>query len=72
MVQTANSFIVAVPAEIELPNPSADPTGYATLQDTLSHSIGNDIATLFTNAVRVRANAKINHSNFDSVVQAQQ
>jgi peptidyl-prolyl cis-trans isomerase D len=72
MVQTPTSFIVAVPAEIELPSPSADPAGYAMLRDTLNRSIGNDIATLFTDAVRVSANAKINHHNLDSVVQAQE
>ncbi len=72
MVQTPDSFIVAVPAEIQEPNPSADPTGYATLRESLNRSIGNDIATLFTEALRVGANAKINHENLDSVVQAQQ
>ena len=72
MVATDNSFIVAVPAEIQQPAPSADPAAYAMLRDRLSTSIGNDIATLFTDAVRVRANAKINHANLDSVVQAQQ
>jgi len=72
MVQTDNSFIVAVPAEIQEPNPSTDPGAYAMLRDRLNSSIGNDIATLFTDAVRNRANATINHANLDSVVQAQQ
>jgi peptidyl-prolyl cis-trans isomerase D len=72
MVQTADSFIVAVPAEIDLPNPSADPAEYAMLRDTLSRSIGNDIATRFTDALRLRAQLKINQANYDGVVQPQQ
>lgn len=71
MVETKESFIVAVPAEIVLPNPSADPAGYATLREALDRSIGNDIARLFADAVRMRANPKINQPNLDSAVQAQ-
>lgn len=72
MVETAESFIVAEPAQIELPKPDADPGGYALLRETLSRSIGNDLATMFSDAVRVRANPQINQANYDSVVQPQQ
>lgn len=72
MVQTANSFIIAVPAEIVPPNPAADQAGYKTLRDSLDQSIGNDIASLFTDAMRLRANAQINHANLDNALQLHQ
>jgi peptidyl-prolyl cis-trans isomerase D len=72
MVETDKSFIVAVPANIDDPIPAADPGGYAVVRQALDRSVGNDISTVFADAVRNRANPKINQANYDSVVQPQQ
>jgi len=69
MVATPTTFVVAVPAQIDTPNPSADPGGYDQLRTAISRTVGNDIASIFTEAVRERANPRINQENFNSVVQ---
>ena len=69
MVATPTTFVVAVPAQIDMPNPSADPGGYDQLRTAISRSVGNDIATIFAEAVRERANPRINQENFNSIVQ---
>ena len=35
----------------------------------ISNSVGNDMATIFAEAVRDRANPRINKENYDSIVQ---
>jgi peptidyl-prolyl cis-trans isomerase D len=55
MVATATAFIVAVPAQIDTPNPG--------------RTVGSDIASVFAEAVRERANPRINQENFNSIVQ---
>jgi hypothetical protein len=72
MVETPESFIVAVPAQFDEPNPAADPGGYAALQRAISRTIANDLETVFADAVRNRANPRINHANYDNIVQPQQ
>ncbi|HEY1931791.1 MAG TPA: SurA N-terminal domain-containing protein [Acetobacteraceae bacterium] len=72
MVETDKSFIVAVPAKIDDPDPASDPGGYAVVRQALSRSVAGDLTTLFADAVRNRANPEINQVNFDSVVQPQQ
>lgn len=69
MVATPTTFIVAVPAQIDTPNPSVDPGGYEQLRTAVSRSIGADITSIFVDAVRERANPRINQANYDSVVQ---
>jgi peptidyl-prolyl cis-trans isomerase D len=69
MVATASTFVVAVPAQIDTPNPSSDPAGYDQLRDAVSRSIGSDITSIFTEAVRERANPRINQDNYNSIVQ---
>lgn len=69
MVASATTFIVAVPAQIDIPNPGVDPGGYAQLRNAVSRSIGSDMATIFAEAVRARANPRINQENFNSIVQ---
>ncbi|HVC60102.1 MAG TPA: peptidyl-prolyl cis-trans isomerase [Acetobacteraceae bacterium] len=69
MVATATTFVVAVPAQIDTPNPSADPGGYEQLRAVVSRSIGNDLASIFAEAVRERANPRINQENYNSIVQ---
>ena len=69
MVATATTFIVAVPAQIDMPNPAVDPGGYAQLRAAVSRSVGSDMASIFAGAVRERANPRINQENFNSIVQ---
>ncbi len=64
MVATPTMFIVAVPAQIDTPNPSVDPGGYEQLRTAVSRSIGGDITSIFAEAVRERANPRINQENF--------
>jgi peptidyl-prolyl cis-trans isomerase D len=69
MVATASTFIVAVPAQIDTPNPGVDPGGFAQLRTAVNRSVGSDMATIFAEAVRERANPRINQENFNSIVQ---
>jgi len=69
MVATATTFVVAEPAQIDTPNPATDPGGYEQLRTAMSRSIGSDLASIFTEAVRERANPSINQTNYNSIVQ---
>jgi peptidyl-prolyl cis-trans isomerase D len=69
MVATATTFVVAVPAQIDIPNPASDPGGFEELRSAVSRSIGSDLASIFAEAVRARANPSINQQNYDSIVQ---
>jgi len=71
MVETSDSFVVAVPVQIEQPDAAADPGGYAQIREAISRSIGGDLVSVFSEAVKERANPKINQENYDSVVQPQ-
>ncbi|MEJ0015233.1 MAG: peptidyl-prolyl cis-trans isomerase [Acetobacteraceae bacterium] len=67
MVQTAESFIVLVPAEIVEADPKADPAGYAQVRDAVARSIGTDLGTVFAEALRARAQPRINQQVLDNV-----
>ncbi len=69
MVATATTFVVAVPAQIDTPNPALDTQGYEQLRTALNRSVGGDIAAILAEAVRERANPRINQENYDSIVQ---
>ncbi len=69
MVETPEGFVVAMPVEIVVPDPAADPAGYQQLRAAVSRSIANDLATTLSEAVRLRSNPRINQTNFDQVVQ---
>ena len=69
MVAAPAAFIVAVPAQIDTPNPGVDPGGYDQLRSAVSRMVGSDIASMFAEAVRERANPRINQENFNSIVQ---
>ena len=71
MVETPEAFVVAVPAEIVEPDPKSDPAGYARLQTAIDQSVGQDLSATFTDALRQRANPRVNKANYDSVVQPQ-
>lgn len=69
MLETAEGFIVAVPAEIVAADPEADKNGYEQTKVAVIRSIGNDLTTLFTEALRQRADPRLNQKNIDSIVQ---
>ena len=69
MVASATTFVVAVPAQIDTPDPSTDPGGYEQLRGAVGRSIGSDLESIFAEAVRERANPRINQENYDSIVQ---
>ena len=67
MVETGDGFVIAVPAEIVPADPKADPAGYAEVRQAVARSIGTDLASVFTEALRARAQPRINQSVLDTV-----
>jgi peptidyl-prolyl cis-trans isomerase D len=67
MVETNDGFVVAVPAEIVDTEPKDDPTGYGQVRDVVARSISTDIAGVFAEALRTRAQPRINQSVVDNV-----
>ena len=71
MVETAEAFIVAVPAEIIEPDAKTDPVGYSQVRDAVARTLANDLATVFAEALRQRAQPQINQPVLDSVTGGQ-
>ena len=69
MVQLPDGFVVAQLVEIKKPNPADDKAGYDQAKTAVRRSIGDDAAAVFVNALRQRANPRINQQGFNSVVQ---
>jgi peptidyl-prolyl cis-trans isomerase D len=72
MVETADGFIVAVPAEIVKADPKTDPAGYAEVRQAVLRSIGSDLAGVFAEALRERAQPRINQAALDNITGQQQ
>jgi peptidyl-prolyl cis-trans isomerase D len=72
MVETGDGFIVAVPAEIVRADPKADPAGFGEVRQAVARSVGADLATVFADALRARAQPRINQSVLDNVTGQQQ
>jgi peptidyl-prolyl cis-trans isomerase D len=67
MVETPDGFIVAMPADIVAPDPQTDAAGYGQVRDLLAKSVGQDINEIFVQALRDRAQPRINQKNMDSI-----
>jgi peptidyl-prolyl cis-trans isomerase D len=67
MVETQDGFLVAVCAEIVDPDPKSDPAGYSQVREVLARSIGGDLARVFTDALRERAQPRINKQVVDNI-----
>ena len=67
MVETPDGFLVAVPAEIQEPDPTKDPTDYDQVRTAMTRAMGNDVAEIFAQALRDRAQPRINQTNLDSI-----
>ena len=67
MVETQDGFLVAVCAEIIDPDPKSDPAGYSQVREVLARSIGNDLQRVFADALRERAQPRINQQVVDNI-----
>jgi peptidyl-prolyl cis-trans isomerase D len=72
MLETGDGFIVAVPAEMVEADPNADPAGYGQVRQVVARSIGTDLASVFADALRARAEPRINQPVLDNVTSQQQ
>lgn len=68
MVQTANGFLLAVPAAIVHPDPAKDKTQVAALRAVLGRAMAQDVAGGFAAALRARAHPRIDQGQLDSFV----
>jgi peptidyl-prolyl cis-trans isomerase D len=69
MVENAEGFLVATPVEIVSPDPAKDPTGYEQTRAAVTRTVAGDLATVFAEALRLRANPRINQQNLDQITQ---
>jgi peptidyl-prolyl cis-trans isomerase D len=67
MVELPDAFVVAVPAEIVVPEATSDPTGYEQVRSALARSMGQDVDEIFAQTLRDRAQPRINQQNLDSI-----
>lgn len=72
MVETADGFVVAVLADVVEADPKADPAGYGQARVMVARSIASDLATTFADALRARAQPRINQPVLDSITGQQQ
>ena len=72
MVETGDGFIVAVLADVVEADPKADPAGYGQTRVAVARSIAGDLAITFTDALRARAQPRINQPVLDSITGQQQ
>jgi hypothetical protein len=69
MVEAADGFLVAVPVEIIAPDPAADPAGAEQLRAAVTRTVAGDMSEVLSEALRLRANPRINQANVDQIVQ---
>lgn len=67
MVETPDGFVVGVPAQIEEANPAANPAGFDQLRAAVNRSIATDLSSVLADALRARANPRINQSVLDRI-----
>jgi peptidyl-prolyl cis-trans isomerase D len=69
MVETPDGFVVARLDQVQEPDPTKDPVGYAQLKDQLSHSEADDLEIAMATALRTRAAPRVNRALLAQVVQ---
>ncbi len=67
MAETSQGFVVAALAEIQDPDPKADPIGWGAVRDALGQAVGGDEQEIFAVAVRDRSNPYVNPSVIESL-----
>jgi peptidyl-prolyl cis-trans isomerase D len=72
MVETPDGFIVAVLADVQVPDPAADPVGFGQVRDALNRAMAQDVQASFAVAVRNQAKPRINRDAIDMIAQAGQ
>ena len=68
MIETAEGFLLAVPATVVHPDPAKDKTQVAALRAVLGRAMAQDVAAGFAAALRARAHPQIDHAQLDSFV----
>ena len=69
MVETQDGFLVATPVEIIEPDAATDAARYDQVRTALSRNVAEDLTAMFSEALRLRANPRINQANVDEIVQ---
>ena len=69
MVETPEGFLVATPVEIIAARCRDRPAGYDQARTAITRSVADDMTAVFTEALRQRANPRINQANVDQIVQ---
>jgi peptidyl-prolyl cis-trans isomerase D len=69
MVETAEAFVVAALEQALDPDPKNDPDGYAQARAAVGRGVAQDIGATYLEALRLRANPRIDQKNLDRVVQ---
>jgi peptidyl-prolyl cis-trans isomerase D len=67
MVEQPDGFVVAVPAQIEAPDPKTDTADYDQVRTSLTRALAQNVDEIFVQALRERAQPRINQQNLDSV-----
>lgn len=69
MVETPDAFVVAVLTDIQDADPKSDPIGYDQAKQAMTHSMQNDVQTVYVTALRERMRPRINAQMVDSIAQ---
>jgi peptidyl-prolyl cis-trans isomerase D len=69
MIETPDGFVVAQLAQIQTPNPDADPVGYQQLKASLSGNLADDMQAVFAGVVTARDNPRINQAVIQQIAQ---
>ncbi len=69
MAELPDGFVTAQVAEVAPPDAAKDKAGYDQAREAIAKSVQSDVAAVFVDALRQRADPRINQSGFDSVVQ---
>jgi peptidyl-prolyl cis-trans isomerase D len=69
MIKTPDGFVVAQLAQIQMPNPDADPVGYQQLKASLSGTLADDMQAVFAGVVTARDNPRINQAVIQQIAQ---
>ena len=71
MVETPDGFVVAQLTAVQDPDPKNDAVGYGQVREALNKSLGDDVQSVLTTALRDRGSPKVNTSAVNSIAQAQ-
>ncbi len=67
MIETNDSFVVAVPAEIHDPDPKTDTAEYEKIRASMQKRLGDDIEEIYVAAVRSAAHPEVNQALLNQI-----